>query len=575
MQRIGLLTVLLITCVLTASAWADHVITDNLIVTGKTGIGFDCSNGEVFDDTTLKLKENNLRILFDDTTVGATDWWIITNEAANGGANFFGISDHPVEEQLFYTLDEYIAATGDGNVLVDTTLVTFIGGSITSCTDFPTLNPTACPVGTTETNITHTVYYPVEAQDFWIDPSSNSFHITENTVFVGTEAAPRRLVNVSDGIEDNDVITVGQLTTAEDTLASVIALGNDPVAGADALATRLDEVESTIAPQEARLEGVESQLSTITAGVESAETTLADQGNQIDQLQSDVTALQSNLDNIAGDLATNSAAQEALATGIADTTTRATSNTEQISALATSAGAISATGNGTLVVSSTEGVGSTALGSGASARTRDTAVGYQATVTADGSVGVGADSFVESENSVALGADSHVAAETAGGVALGQAAQVSSGAGGAVAIGQQSVANEAQTVSVGSATNQRRITNVAAAQQDHDAVNFSQLMQLSNQFQNSLSQLVEQVGKADDRLDESGAMMMALSALLPNIRSQGTTQVSLGLGHYSGSNAIAGGIFHYLSDTVLLNAAISSAFSTDSTSLQTGVVISW
>ncbi len=75
----------------------DFVINDDLIVDGSACIGFDCVNGENFGFDTLRLKENNLRVHFDDTSVAASfprnDWRIIINDSANGGASYFGIED--------------------------------------------------------------------------------------------------------------------------------------------------------------------------------------------------------------------------------------------------------------------------------------------------------------------------------------------------------------------------------------------------------------------------------------------------------------------------------------------------
>ena len=55
-----------------ASALADQVILDDLIVDGSACIGFDCVNGESFGFDTLRLKENNLRIKFQDTSSSAS-----------------------------------------------------------------------------------------------------------------------------------------------------------------------------------------------------------------------------------------------------------------------------------------------------------------------------------------------------------------------------------------------------------------------------------------------------------------------------------------------------------------------
>ncbi|MBL4659144.1 MAG: hypothetical protein JKY19_02220 [Alcanivoracaceae bacterium] len=75
----------------------DFLINDDLIVDGSACIGFDCVNGESFGFDTLRLKENNLRIKFDDTSIAASfpgnDWQLTANDSANGGANKFSIDD--------------------------------------------------------------------------------------------------------------------------------------------------------------------------------------------------------------------------------------------------------------------------------------------------------------------------------------------------------------------------------------------------------------------------------------------------------------------------------------------------
>ncbi len=75
----------------------DQVINDDLIVTFSACIGNDCVNGESFGFDTLKLKENNLRIKFDDTSNSASfpnnDWQITANDSTNGGANKFSVDD--------------------------------------------------------------------------------------------------------------------------------------------------------------------------------------------------------------------------------------------------------------------------------------------------------------------------------------------------------------------------------------------------------------------------------------------------------------------------------------------------
>jgi len=78
------------------AAREDQVIPDDLIVQGSLCVGFDCVNNESFGFDTIRLKENNTRIKFEDTSVGGfptTDWQITANDSASGGASKFSIED--------------------------------------------------------------------------------------------------------------------------------------------------------------------------------------------------------------------------------------------------------------------------------------------------------------------------------------------------------------------------------------------------------------------------------------------------------------------------------------------------
>ncbi len=80
-----------------ATTLADQVILDDLIVDGSSCVGQDCVNGESFGFDTIRLKENNLRIKFQDTSNSASfptnDWQLTANDSTNGGANKFSIDD--------------------------------------------------------------------------------------------------------------------------------------------------------------------------------------------------------------------------------------------------------------------------------------------------------------------------------------------------------------------------------------------------------------------------------------------------------------------------------------------------
>lgn len=73
-----------------------NVIAEDLVVQGSGCIGLNCLTTEVFLYDTLRLKENNTRIQFDDTSdVGyaANNWQIRANASESGGANFLAIVD--------------------------------------------------------------------------------------------------------------------------------------------------------------------------------------------------------------------------------------------------------------------------------------------------------------------------------------------------------------------------------------------------------------------------------------------------------------------------------------------------
>ena len=75
----------------------DQVIPDDLIVQGSACVGLDCVNNESFGFDTIRLKENNDRIQFDDTSTAAgfptNNWQIRANSSASGGASFLAFVD--------------------------------------------------------------------------------------------------------------------------------------------------------------------------------------------------------------------------------------------------------------------------------------------------------------------------------------------------------------------------------------------------------------------------------------------------------------------------------------------------
>jgi len=74
----------------------DDVIPDDLIVQGSACVGLDCVNGEVFGFDTIRMKENNTRLQFEDTSAAGfplNNWQIRANSSAAGGTSFLAFVD--------------------------------------------------------------------------------------------------------------------------------------------------------------------------------------------------------------------------------------------------------------------------------------------------------------------------------------------------------------------------------------------------------------------------------------------------------------------------------------------------
>lgn len=81
----------------TVNVYSDQLFNDDIVVKGSICVGVDCNSGENFNFDTIRLKENNLRIRFIDSSSTSTfptrDWEITVNESGNGGKNQFYIQN--------------------------------------------------------------------------------------------------------------------------------------------------------------------------------------------------------------------------------------------------------------------------------------------------------------------------------------------------------------------------------------------------------------------------------------------------------------------------------------------------
>ncbi|WP_346269896.1 YadA-like family protein [Burkholderia cenocepacia] len=246
----------------------------------------------------------------------------------------------------------------------------------------------------------------------------------QNTVSVGNAGLQRRLVNLASGTADTDAVNLGQMNTALSTKVdnNLIKVGT----GADAT--------------------VDGRGSNIAIGSGASSTGMAGHSGTV----------------AIGESATASGAAGSIAFG---TRARAAGQSAIAMGLRTNA-----TGDNSTVIGQDSGVDENSAGS--------LALGYHTTVSGN----ITGTNTTTANNSLAIGSNASVASTAAGNadnsVAIGSSARVT--ADSAVALGFGSVADTANTISVGNSTAQRKIVNMAAGTQATDAVNVGQLTGVTN-----------------------------------------------------------------------------------------------
>jgi autotransporter adhesin len=167
-----------------------------------------------------------------------------------------------------------------------------------------------------------------------------------------------------------------------------------------------------------------------------------------------------------------------------------------------------------------------------------------------------------SANAVAIGSNANIGANASGSTAIGSGATVNAGVTNAVALVQGSVASASNTVSVGAAGAERRVTNVAPAVNGTDAVNLDQLnAALAGISDNSLAASKaytdEQIGKLRKEAFIGIAQAAALVPMTPS--SSGETTLNVGVASYGGYIAAGLAVAHQIGRQTILNGGVGLA----------------
>ena len=218
-------------------------------------------------------------------------------------------------------------------------------------------------------------------------------------------------------------------------------------------------------------------------------------------------------------------------------------------------------GVGNSISNSATSTGSTGLGADNNVTGEySTAVGYKNKVSGNHSGAFGDPNVVTGNGSYAFGNDNTIKGDN--NFVLGNNVTIDAGIQNSVALGNNSTVSSSNEVSVGSATQKRKITNIADGEvsaTSTDAVNGRQLynaMQNSNNtFKNEVNEKIDNV---KNEVRNVGSLSAALAGLHPmQYDPKAPTQVMAALGHYKNKQAVAVGASYYFNDRFMMSTGIA------------------
>ena len=242
---------------------------------------------------------------------------------------------------------------------------------------------------------------------------------------------------------------------------------------------------------------------------------------------------------------------------------KATSTDIDVAAWRTKLGVGAGGGGG--IVNTATGTGSTGLGiDNTVTGDYSTAIGYKNNVSGNKSGAFGDPNVVTGNGSYAFGNDNTINGNN--NFVLGNNVTIGSGIQNSVALGNNSTVSSSNEVSVGSATQKRKITNVAdgdVSATSTDAVTGRQLykaMQNSGAtgIENLRNEVNEKIDDVKDEVNHVGSLSAALAGLHPmQYDPKAPTQVMAALGHYRNKQSVAVGLSYYFNDRFMVSAGVA------------------
>ena len=375
-----------------------------------------------------------------------------------------------------------------------------------------------------------------------------------NTVSVGSSSNKRKIVNVADGTADSDAATLGQVK-------NLIASGGSPDLTNDVnkLKTDMTNVKNDVSGLKTDMTNVKNDVSGLKTDMNNVKGRVGTLENDVSDLKAGMSNVKGKITNVEGKVNTLEGKVGNLETNIAGKADVDASNLTDANVakwrnkLKIADGAVnSATGTGSTGL----GVDNTVTGN------YSTAVGYKNKVTGNKSGAFGEPNLVTGNGSYAFGNDNTIKGDN--NFVFGNNVTIESTIQNSVALGNNSTVSSSNEVSVGSATLQRKITNVADGEvsaTSTDAVTGRQLykaMQNSTNIENLRSEVYEKIDNVKDEVREVGSLSAALAGLHPmQYDPKAPAQVMAALGQYKNKQSVAVGLSYYFNDRFMMSAGVA------------------
>ena len=386
-----------------------------------------------------------------------------------------------------------------------------------------------------------------------------------NTVSVGSSSNKRKIVNVADGTADSDAATLGQVK-------NLIASGGSPDLTNDVnkLKTDMTNVKNDVSGLKTDMtnvkndvSGLKTDMTNVKNDVSGLKTDMNNVKGRVGTLENDVSDLKAGMSNVKGKITNVEGKVNTLEGKVGNLETNIAGKADVDASNLTDANVNEWRNKLKIVdgaVNTATGTGSTGLGvDNTVTGNYSTAVGYKNKVTGNHSGAFGDPNTVTGNGSYAFGNDNTIKGDN--NFVFGNNVTIESTIQNSVALGNNSTVSSSNEVSVGSATLQRKITNVADGEvsaTSTDAVTGKQLYAMQNSNNNFKNEVYEKIDNVKDEVREVGSLSAALAGLHPmQYDPKAPAQVMAALGHYKNKQSIAIGLSYYFNDRFMMSAGVA------------------